>query len=57
MTDRTIRQAVGKLLIEGITKDNYTRESAREIFEKCCGVAILLYILENKEDQIIKLLK
>lgn len=57
MTDRTIRQAVSKLLIEGITKDNYTKESAKKVFEKCCGVAILLYILENKEDQIIKLLK
>ncbi len=57
MTDRTIRQAVSKLLIEGVTKDNYTKESAKKVFEKCCGVAILLYILENKEEQIIKLLQ
>ncbi len=57
MTNRTIRQAVSKLLIEGITKDNYTKESAKKVFEKCCGVTILLYIIENKEEQIIKLLQ
>lgn len=56
MMDKTIRQAVNKLLIEGITKDNYTKENAKKVFEKCCGVAILLYILENKEEQIIELL-
>lgn len=46
-----------KLSCEGITKDNYSKEKALQISDRCCGVAILNYIIHNHESEIIDLLK
>ena len=48
---------VNKLYNEGVTKENYTKEKALEISERCAGVSILTYILNNHEDEVIKLLR
>jgi len=46
-----------KLALEGITKDNYSKEKALRISDRCCGLAILNYIIHNHESDIIDLLK
>lgn len=45
-----------KLYCEGITKENYSKEKALEISSRCAGVAVLNYILNNHEEEVIKLL-
>lgn len=45
-----------KLYNEGITKENYTKEKATEIISRCAGFAILNHIINNHEEEVIKLL-
>lgn len=45
-----------KLYCEGITKENYTKEKALEIISRCAGFAILNYVINNHEEEVIKLL-
>lgn len=48
-----IEQIICKIYIEGIFRENYSKEIAEHILSKCVGAPVLINIL-NENEEIIK---
>lgn len=51
-----IDQIVAKLYNEGISKSNYTKDEALDVLNSCVAPKLLVGLLNNFEEEIVKLL-
>ena len=54
---RLLKSLKSKLFNNGVVVENYTKEKAIEVINRCCGVAVLTYIFKKYESEIVKDLK
>lgn len=51
--ENAVNMLANKLIIEGVNYINYTKDKAIEVAEKCCGCAILMHVITNKEKELL----
>jgi len=54
---RVLNSLKSKLFNNGVVIENYTKEKAIEVINRCCGVSVLAYIFDKYESEIVKDLK